>query len=401
MTARRGKATIVNGTIDGSVVGDQNRFEGDNLTLSRRVHVTGGVYTTPFGYLALSHVVLDGGIQRRSTVSVHDSVVHGSIVTADVDQSIGVDIVGNTIYGSIIVFQSIAIDRVFGTIADNTIRGGGIEITGGSIALWARCPSSATRSPHAVGDGIRFVQSRPVFGVPVPPGQFTITARGAAQRWARDQHRGSDAGDELWSRRRWWQPGQRQRIDPQCVQIRCGPPDGRVPTITWAAVPNLAVGLGRTGPSRPPWRRCRGPSPTSSPPGACSGPPASTRSRCTSCPTTRPTIGPPTRPPGCWSSDRFGSRSSAVPVPPAERAASLEGQVPRFFGMRSSGVGSLVGGGRGLDSRGWTSPRARVRMSVRVAGRTTSGSTAGGDGRPRSRRTERGSMPTAADAITA
>ena len=75
--------------------------------------------------------------------------------------------------------------------------------------------------------------------------------------------------------------------------------------------------------------------------------------------------------------------------------------------VRAAGrLTGAVSGGVGLGGPGEPGPsrlditQSRVRMRVRVAGRTTSGSAAGTEGSHSSRRTERGSRPTAAEAIT-
>jgi len=244
VTARRGKATIANGTIRGNVVADQSRFDGDNLTLSK-VHVIGSAFTTPFGSMAMSHVVLDGGISSSSGVSVHDSTIHGSITTADVDQSIGFDLVGNTIDGAISTFQSLEIDRLYARIANNVIHGG-ISISGRNSAWMGQVTITGNTITGAPGDGISYVQSRPTLGLPDSFARLVIASNVIRRSGghainivgSRPEERVAGVLDGGGNR------AQNSAVSPQCIQIHCGPPDARaVPTITWENVANLPFGL--------------------------------------------------------------------------------------------------------------------------------------------------------------
>ena len=298
--------TITNGTITGSVVADQAQNPYAVLTLTR-VHVAGAVttgdYSRPsrFGYwygnLAISHSDV-GAVYYSGYASVRDSVVHDAITVTSGDNDPYFDIVGNTIYGGFHAIRSLEIDHPRGTVANNHILGSGVRLDGAigvvsgntiensAIGIEFRGEPYSPFKPipsndplvtisgndvhgtdtgilvdggtalvagntitDSAGDGIEYHQAAVVY----PNSSYMANylhltvARNILRR--NGGHAINIVGPTPVERAAGVVDGggnraQNSALSPQCIQIRCGPPDARLmPTITWDHIAGLWVGL--------------------------------------------------------------------------------------------------------------------------------------------------------------
>jgi len=244
LTDRSGTATVKNGTIDGNVSSLTNdRAHGTVLT---RLHVTGAVKTGLYGYLVLSHNVIDGGVEDHNWASIHDNVIANGVWVNDSDAGSPIDIVGNTITGTapfgtaaLSIKVDFDFDFVQGVISGNRISGStgpGIRISG--IASNAMGPLQITGNTITgnAGDGISYAQDiyySPRFG---DNGPITLTRNivrnngGHGIDLFESLHGGPAAGVVDGG-------GNRARgnvLDAQCIGVPCGPVDHRLlPDVVW------------------------------------------------------------------------------------------------------------------------------------------------------------------------
>ena len=253
VTDRSGTATVKNGTIDGNLSSVSNdRAHG---TVVSRVHVTGAVKTGLYGYLVLSHDVIDGGVEDHNWASIHDNVIANGVWVNDSDAGTPIDIVGNMITGTapfgtaaLSVKVDFDFDFVQGVISGNRISGStgaGISIFG--IASNAMGPLQITGNTITgnAGDGISYAQNifyPPRFGDngPITVARNVVRNNGGHGIDLFESIHGGPATGVVDG------GGNRARgnaLDPQCIRVRCGVVDSRLlPDVVWHDPASITVG---------------------------------------------------------------------------------------------------------------------------------------------------------------